>query len=277
MLVEKKQIVELSENVRKIIDGQKIDIRDNKEGKLSILKNDIHTLANRLTEQAENSEKEKEALRQILSDISHQIKTPLTSMQIMVDLLPDAPPQKQEEFIANIKTSLTRTQWLVSALLKLARLDSGAVEFEQNTVTVAQLAEEALKPLQVLLDVKNQSVEIKGGSVQLLCDKRWTSEALTNIIKNASEYSPQGGKIVIEAGQNPLFASISVTDSGKGLTSAEQATIFRRFEGSRSEFGTGIGLPLALAIMRGQNGDIEAENTPHGAKFTVKFYSAQSN
>jgi signal transduction histidine kinase len=271
MILSEKEIAELSENIRKIIDGQKIDLRDNREGKFSMLKNDIHTLANRLTEQADNSEREKEALRQTLADISHQIKTPLTSISIMVDLLADAPFDKQAEFIANIKTVLSRTEWLVSSLLKLAKLESGSVVFSRNKTTVEELSELALKPLQILLDLKNQEVEINGGTA-FICDTRWTSEALTNIIKNASEYSPVGGRIIIGSGENPICKWLSVTDSGKGLQKEEIATLFRRFEGSRSEYGIGIGLPLSLAIMRRQNGDIEVESTPEGAKFTLKFY-----
>ncbi|MDR0918320.1 MAG: HAMP domain-containing histidine kinase [Oscillospiraceae bacterium] len=274
MNIPKKEVIQLSENIRKIIDGHNVDLRDNKEGKLSILKNDIHTLAGRLTEQAETSELEKQALRQTLADISHQIKTPLTSMSVMVDLLSDAPRDKQEEFIANIKTSLVRTEWLVSALLKLAKLDSGAVIFSFEETKVQTLAKLALNPLQILLDLKNQTVEVNT-DISVFCDKRWTVEALTNILKNASEYSPDKGKIIIEAGDNPICSWISVTDSGKGLTNREISKLFQRFEGSRSEHGIGIGLPLSLAIMHRQNGDIDAENAEKGgARFFLKFYKA---
>jgi signal transduction histidine kinase len=274
MIIPEREVVQLSAQIRKIIDGQKVDLRDNREGKLSILKNDIHTLANQLTEQADSLEREKERLRQTLADISHQIKTPLTSMSVMVDLLADAPPEKQAEFIANIRTSLTRTEWLVSALLKLAKLDSGTVAFAQEHTSAGELVHLAMLPLQILFEVKNQTIQVHS-DVPLLCDKRWTSEALTNILKNASEYSPIGGTITIDAGENPICAWISVTDCGKGLTKAEMAALFRRFEGSCSEHGIGIGLPLSLAIARGQNGDMEVENADTGgARFTLKLYKA---
>ncbi|MDR0949098.1 MAG: HAMP domain-containing histidine kinase [Lachnospiraceae bacterium] len=276
----KKEIARLSQDIRKIIDGNKIDLRDNKEGVLSILKNDIHTLASMLTEQTENSQKEKELLRDTLADISHQIKTPLTSMSIMVDLLSDSltdpaiTPQKQAEFLENIKISLARTQWLVTALLKLQKLESGVITFSKEKTSSRSIVELALQPLQILLDVKNQTVE-SDGDIPLFCDKHWTSEALTNIIKNASEYSPTDGKIRITVGENPICTWLSITDAGQGLTKAQIATLFRRFEGSRSKYGVGIGLPLALAIMREQNGDIEVENAEDGgAKFTLKFYKA---
>jgi K+-sensing histidine kinase KdpD len=195
----------------------------------------------------------------------------------MVDLLEDAPSEKQAEFIHNIKASIIRTEWLASALLKMAKFESGTITFSKESTTAALLTKAALKPLQILLELKNQQVEIRQDTA-IICDSRWTVEALTNILKNASEYSPEGVAIVVEGGENPLCTWISVTDCGKGLTNKEMSSLFRRFDGSRSAHGIGIGLPLSLAILRGQNGDIEAENVPDGgAKFTMKFYKSVSD
>ena len=164
-------------------------------------------------------------------------------------------------------------EWLVSALLKMAKLDAGAVEFSKETIQSDVLIDIALEPLQILLDIKNQNVQISGG-IELFCDKRWTGEALTNILKNASEYSPDGGNIRIESGVNPICTWISVTDSGEGIANNKIANLFKRFEGSQSDKGYGIGLPLALAIMRSQNGDIEVNGGKNGsgAIFTIKLY-----
>jgi signal transduction histidine kinase len=272
VLISKREILRLSDNIRRIIDGQAVDLRDNREGVFSVLKNDIHTLANTKNEQVDVLQHEKTALKNTLADISHQLKTPLTSMMIMADLLETAPPDKQAEFIANIRTGLARTEWLVSALLKMAKLDAGAVEFVPERIIAAELIALALEPLQILLEVKSLRIEL-GGGAELLCDKQWTAEALSNIVKNAAEQSPRDGLIRIEFGENPICAWISITDSGAGIANAEIATMFKRFEGSRSGNGFGIGLPLALAIMRGQNGDVQAENAEGGgAKFTLKFY-----
>ena len=273
MLIRKKEIKKLSDDIRKIIDGQEIDFRDNREGVWSVLKNDIHTLANIKTEQVNSFQDERDVMAETLANISHQLKTPLTSMMIMADLLENAPQEKQSEFISNIKIGLTRMEWLVSALLKMAKLDAGAVEFTMKNVQASELINFALEPLRILLDVKNQNVEISCGNA-LFCDKKWTAEALTNIIKNASEYSPAGGKIIIQAGMNPICKWISVTDSGEGIPINKISYLFKRFEGSRSEKGYGIGLPLALAIMQGQNGDIEIDGGGNdcGATFTLKFY-----
>ena len=271
--ISKKDIIKLSDDIRKIIDGQKIDLRDNREGVFGILKNDIHTLANLKFEQFDVLQHERDMMKDTLANISHQIRTPLTSMMIMTDLLDGAPPDKQAEFISNIRAGLFRLEWLSSALLKMAKLDSGAVEFTGEPVSSGILASLALEPLQVLLDIKNQNVEFFG-EADLFCDKRWTSEALSNVIKNASEHSPDGSKIRIESGSNPICIWISVKDSGEGIPDNKIASLFKRFEGSRSDKGYGIGLPLALAIMRRQNGDIEVEGGGNGvgATFVLKFY-----
>jgi signal transduction histidine kinase len=272
LIIRKKEIEELSKNIRRIIDGDMIDLRDNQEGVISYLKNDIHTLANLKTEQVDVLEKEKQSLSESLADISHQLKTPLTSMMIMVDLLETAPPEKKSEFLKNIRMSLVRTEWLVSSLLKMAKLEAGAAIFSPSVVPSNELIETAIEPLQILLEVQDQEVEVVG-SVDLICDRRWTSEALGNVMKNASEYSKAGSKILIQSGENPICAWISVTDKGEGILSSDLALLFRRYKGSRSDKGYGIGLPLALAIMRSQNGDIEVKSSiGEGSTFTLKFY-----
>jgi len=271
--INKNEVIKLSDNIRRIIDGQAIDLRNNREGVWGILRNDIHTLANLKNEQFDVLQNERDLMKDTLTNISHQIKTPLTSMMIMADLLEDAPADKQAEFLSNIRTGLTRLEWLASVLLKMAKLDAGVAEFSKESVTSDNLINLALEPLQILLDVKNQNIEITGNT-DLVCDKRWTVEAITNVIKNASEFSPQGGIIKIESFTDPISNRISITDSGPGISANKISGLFRRFEGSRWDKGYGIGLPLALAIIRGQNGDIEAEGGGNGtgATFIIKFY-----
>ena len=272
MWIKKGEIEALSQNIRKMIDGQDIDLRVSHEGVWNILKNDIHILAKQKSEQVRILQGDKTLLKDTLADVSHQLKTPLTSMMIMIDLLENAPPEKQGEFIRNIKTGLQRTEWLVSALLKMAKLDAGAVAFSRESVSSDTLIGQALEPLRIQLDLKNQRIETRGEAA-LDCDRRWTAEALGNVIKNASEHSPDDADIRIESGANPICTWISVTDSGPGLSITQIAKLFRRFEGSQSGTGYGIGLPLALAIMRGQDGDIEvAGGKGQGATFTLKLF-----
>jgi len=271
--IKAREIEELSKNIRKIIDGQDIDLRVSQEGVWNILKNDIHILAKLKNEQVSVLQHDRDVLKDTLADISHQLKTPLTSMMIMIDLLEDAPPEKQAEFIQHIQIGLQRTEWLVSALLKMAKLEADAVIFSREPVYASTLIEQASEPLQIQLELKQQTIRVTG-EAELHCDRRWTVEALSNIIKNASEHSPDDSEIQIESGANPICTWISVTDSGQGLELAQIAKLFRRFEGSESNTGYGIGLPLALAIMRGQGGDIEVTGggRGQGASFALKLF-----
>lgn len=273
MLIKKSEITELSEDIRKAIDGKDVDPRDNREGVMSILKNDIYTLINIQKEQKDYAQTERDQLSEYLANISHQLKTPITSMMLMANLLEDAPDAQREEFIFNIKKELTHMEWLVSSLLKMARLDSGVVQFKAVEVSVVELVKSAMEPLEVLLDIKNQSIDVRN-DMTISCDKRWTVEAFTNLLKNASESSKYDGKISVTCGENPIYSWIAITDAGEGIPRNKLQSLFKRFENSQGESGYGIGLPLALAIVRGQNGDIEVSPGGQGvgATFTVKFF-----
>lgn len=273
MWISRKEMEELSAAVKGYQNGQNTDIRDNREGALGILKNDIYALVQSKNEQLMQTEAERDSLAEYMADISHQLKTPITSMMIMMDLLEDAEPEKQREFIQNIKFSLLKTEWLIEALLKMAKLDAKAIAFAPQKIKVSELVQAVMPSIEILLDVNNQSVVI-AQDAEIICDRRWTIEALTNIIKNAMEHSPKGGSITIDSGVNPMYEWISVTDSGKGLAKEQYAALFRRFENSTNENGYGIGMPLALSIMKGQNGDIDVElgGNGKGATFLLKFF-----
>lgn len=271
--VSKKELLALSEGIRAAIDGQPFDPRDDREGALSILKNDIYTLTHAGQEQKNVLEEEKERLAEYLSDISHQLKTPISSILLMTELMTDAPEETQRDFLLGIKKEIRHMEWLVSVLLKMAKLDSSAVNFHAQETAVSYLLKEALKSLDIILDIRNQTIRLLH-DLTLSCDKKWTVEAMINLLKNASECSGENGEIVIDSGQNPLYDWISVTDAGEGLKKEQMAGLFRRFEGSQKENGYGIGLPLALSIMRAQNGDIEVMpgGNGSGATFFMKFY-----
>jgi len=273
VLIKKRDIEKLSADVKRLIAGDNVDIRDNREGSLKILKNDIHTLSTYKKEQVNALQQERDILKNTLADISHQLKTPLTSMMIMAELLEGAPLEKQSEFIANIQSSLHRTEWLVSALLKMAKIEAKAIEFKREQVSAEELIHASIEALNVQLELKDQKIEIVGEQ-SFYCDKRWTAEALANIIKNASEHAPASSIIKIETGVNPLSAWISVTDAGPGLKREQISKLFKRFEGSGNTKGYGIGLALALTIMKSQLGDIAVDGggKGQGATFTLKFF-----
>ena len=273
MLIRKKEISELSEGIRRAIDGDEFDPRDHKEGEWSILKNDVYTLIHQEKEQKLAAVEEKEHLAEYLSDISHQLKTPITSMLLMTELMSKAPDDKRKEFLLCMKKEVRHMEWLVTALLKMAKLDSSTVSFHMEEVYVRELLEEALKSMEIVLDIRSQNVVLKQDTL-LFCDRKWTVEALINLLKNASECSEEGSEITVDSGENPIYRFLSVTDAGEGLSKKQLSGLFRRYENSRKESGYGIGLPLSLSIMRAQNGEIEVlpGGNGIGATFVMKFY-----
>ena len=273
MWIKKKEVEQLSEFVKGYISGEEPDIRDNREGVFNILKNDIYSLVKKKNEQIKVIESERDKLSDYMADISHQLKTPITSMMIMADLLEEAEPGKQAEFIHNIQVSLNKMEWLVGALLKMAKLDSHVSDFIKKDINTSELLEAVKPSVAILLDINNQTIKLKRDCV-IHCDKRWTVEALTNIIKNAIEYSSKDSVIAVDSGENPMYSWISVKDSGMGMDKTEYAALFKRFENSTNENGFGIGMPLALSIVKGQGGDIDVDfgGDGQGTTFIMKFF-----
>ncbi|MCR4787139.1 MAG: HAMP domain-containing histidine kinase [Lachnospiraceae bacterium] len=273
MWISKKEIEELSEFIKNADKDELQDIRDNKEGAFSVLKNDIYNLVTARKEELGRVYKQRDSLSEYMSDISHQLKTPITSMLIMLDLMEEADDDKKKEFIRDIKFSLSKMQWLVGALLKMAKIDAGAVVFTKKIIPVSELIDDVQPSVAILLDINDQTLKLDN-DIEINCDKRWTVEALTNIIKNAIEHSPNDGVITVDCGDNPLYKWISVKDSGTGLNKSSYAALFKRFEYSTNENGFGIGMPLALKIIKGQGGDIDVDfgGNGQGATFTIKMF-----
>lgn len=272
------QMAGLSAYLRQIEAGDyALDVRDNGEGNFSLLKNDVYKVTVRLREQAELLQKDKTALSNLITDISHQIKTPLTSLGVLSDLLTEDPPeQDRHTFVEQLRLQLGRIQWLVTALLKLARLDAGTAAFKSESVDVRKLIERALEPLQIPLEIKSQRLEIHGDEgASFTGDLNWSAESLTNVIKNCVEHTPEGGKIEISYGENALYAEIIVSDDGEGIASRDLPNIFNRFYRGTNADGNnvGIGLALAKAIFNAQGGDITV-HSQHGmgTSFTIRIF-----
>ena len=181
MWINKKELVSLSQGIRRALDGEPFDPRDNKEGAFSILKNDIYTLTHVEQEQRNVLAKEKELLAKYLSDISHQLKTPISSILLMTELMTDAPEKTKQEFLRSIKKEIRHMEWLVTALLKMAKLDSSIADFKKEKISVGSLLKEALKSMEIILDIRNQSVRLNH-DLSLSCDKKWTGEAMINLL-----------------------------------------------------------------------------------------------
>lgn len=276
---QQREIRSLSEYLRRISNGEySLDLRDNEEGELSILKNEIFKVTSKLSEHGALLEEDKEQLRLAISDISHQIKTPLTSMMVMTDLLSEAslPEDRRQEFSGAITRQLERLDWLVSALLTISKIDAGTVDFKREKILVKDLIERVLESFAIPLDIKNIRLRIKGDEeAAYLGDFHWSLEALTNIVKNSIEHTPIDGELSIVYEENPLFTEIRITDSGKGIAKEDLPNLFKRFYKGRgaSAESVGIGLAMAHQIVTKQGGDIEIDSRlGEGASFIVKFY-----
>ncbi len=272
------QVAGLSAYLRRIDAGDyALDVRDNGESSFSLLKNDLYKVTVRLREQAELLQKDKTALSNLIADISHQIKTPLTSLGVLADLLAEDPPEADRRaFVERLRAQLGRIQWLVAALLKLARLDAGTAAFKSEPVDVRRLIERALEPLQIPLEIKRQRLEVHGeADASFTGDLNWSAEALTNVVKNCVEHTPEGGRIEISYGANALYAEIIVSDDGEGIASRDLPNIFNRFYRGENagENSVGIGLALAKAIFTAQGGDISIRSQPGvGTSFDIRVF-----
>ncbi|MDH6349372.1 MULTISPECIES: sensor histidine kinase [Brevibacillus] len=274
-----RELDKLSVYLREISNGNdSLDVRDNQEGELSILKNNIYKVTLMLSEHRSLLQRDKRQLTDAISDISHQLKTPLTSMTVMADLVsdPDLPPAKRTEFTHNIRIQLERIDWLVSSLLKLSKIDAKTVPFKKDRIPVNSLIEKALEPVMIPLDIKRQTVSIAGDAdVSFVGDFNWTAEAIINILKNAVEHTHEGGAIAITFFENALFTEIIIADNGKGIPKEDLPYIFKRFYKGKnaSEGSIGIGLAMAHSIVASQNGVIDVTSSSEkGTEFRIKFY-----
>ncbi|OMF28944.1 sensor histidine kinase KdpD [Paenibacillus sp. FSL H8-0259] len=273
------ELEKLSVYLREISSGQaSLDPRDNQEGELSILKNDIYKVTRMLSEHRSLLQRDKLQLTDAISDISHQLKTPITSMTVMADLLsaPDLPSLKRTEFTHHIRIQLERIDWLVSSLLKLAKMEAGTIPFKKDRIHMGTLIEKALEPVMIPMDIKGQTVSITGDdNVSFAGDFRWTAEAVINILKNGVEHTPEGGAITITFSDNVLFTEIVIADNGEGIPKEDLPYIFKRFyKGKNANEGSiGIGLAMAHSIIASQNGVIDVtSDSGTGTEFRIKFY-----
>lgn len=274
-----RRIEELTRQLDKVLhSGSILEPGQEQEGELSILSTEIYKLTLRLQEQAKALGRDKLYLRDSLADLSHQLRTPLTSMQLIASRL-NRPELSQEEklsLVLELKKLLSQTEWLVSALLKLSQLESGTVPFQNQRVSLAELTETALAPLQVQLELKGLTLQMDiSPEAGFQGDLLWSAQALGNVLKNCVEHTPEGGVITVAGTENQLYTQITVGDTGPGISPQELPHIFERFyRGSaRAQHGFGVGLALAKLILERQNGTIRAGNADAGgALFELRYY-----
>lgn len=272
-----RKLQKLSSDLDKhLISGTPLPIREYNEGELSILANHIQKLTLRLTESAEAIKADKVHLADSLADISHQLRTPLTAMNLTTTMLrdPELSIEKRMELTGELRSLLTRTEWLVETLLKLSKLDAGTVKLAKDKVKIKSLLARASKPIEIPMDLRNQKLIINCAEETFSGDLVWTAEALGNILKNCMEHTPEGSTITVTVQETALYTQIEVEDTGAGFDPKDIPHLFERFyKGSNaSETSYGIGLALARTVITAQNGTVQASNSSTGAKFVIKFY-----
>lgn len=277
--IQKKQTMDIAKRIERINLGDySLQIDENSEDELSLLDNQIYRTTVKFREQAENSRKDKENLQKSLSDISHQLKTPLTSIIAMVENIlddDDMPLEIRREFLNDIKHNTNTISFLVQSLLKLSKLDAEAVKFRYEQVEVKSIVDECIKNTAVMAEILGVRLETDCNDIILNCDRKWLCEAVTNIIKNCIEHS-QNGNIKITADQNKLYTKISIKDNGSGITKEDLPHIFERFYKGKnsSDDSVGIGLSLAKTIIEKQGGYISVSSELNkGSKFVIKFFN----
>lgn len=255
-----------------------LDIEENTEDELSILKNEIYKTTVMLKEQAEKLADDKIKLKDSLSNISHQLKTPLTSITIMLDNILDDPNMSVEvrnEFIKDIHREISNINFLVQTLLKLSRFDANTIVFQNQEVKIEEIIKEAVKNISSLCDLKDIKIIIKGDKqAKINCDKKWQVEAITNILKNCSEHSEKHTQIKIYYEENKMYAKVVIQDNGVGIEEKELQYIFQRFYKGKnaSKDSIGIGLALAKTIIEQNNGYITVESKiGEGTIFSIRY------
>lgn len=272
-----EKIAELSEQIDLVLHyGERMDISEEEEGELSILQSEITKMTLRIREQNDALRREKKHLADSLADIAHQLRTPLTSLNLILSLLENDPEEKERKRLLRESEELfARMDWLLTSLLKLSRLDAGIVEFKTEDVEVAGLVEDAVHPLLIPMELHDITLEKDvPETARITGDAGWLAEALQNILKNCMESVGDGGKIEISCRDTLLYTEIAIRDDGAGFETEQLHRIFDRFYRGKKEnaSGYGIGLALSKTIITGQGGTITAKNHPGGgAVFTIRF------
>lgn len=252
-------------------------MKDINEEDLSLLKNEIYKTTIMLNEISEISKKDKKELEESLENISHQLKTPLTSILIMIDTLLDDEDMDQntrEDFLRNMKREVMNINFLVKSILKLSRLDTNTVKFISKKESVKEIINEAILNVSLLSDLKNVKIETNLSDSLITCDYKWQIEALTNILKNSIEHSYENNKVLIDSSENNAYVKITIKDFGSGIAKEDINHIFERFyKGKDSDYDSiGIGLALSKSIIEKQNGKISVESSDDGTTFTIKYF-----
>lgn len=279
-----RQLAQLLDYLMRVQDRNTVPaIELQAEGNLKILQSEIYKLATALQEQYAREAEKNQYLADMLSNISHQIKTPLTAITLLVDLLKNdaLSAQERRQCLGRIVSQTDRITWLVRTLLTMAQLDTGVLTLKPELVAATTLVARVYDPLAILADLNGitLSQEIPP-DLQLLCDPHWTQEALSNLVKNCLEHTPAGGQVTVRVSQSNLSTEIIVQDTGEGIAKEDLPHIFDRFYRGKQARpdSVGIGLALSKQIITHQNGTIQVQSQQgHGTQFLIKLYRVFSS
>lgn len=272
-----QQIAQLSLSLDKVLHGNAIQIDDQYEGELSILSDEISKMIIKLNEQTELLQKDKVRLTNAIADIFHQMRTPLTSINLSLTVLNDEhlSNDKALYYRRDIKKQLEKLQWLIETLLKMSKIDAKTAIFHRQELPAKDILTKAIEPFAIPMELKEQKCVLNCTNEKMFVDEQWTMEAFSNLIKNAMEHTPDGGIIQLNISENPLYTEVIVQDNGEGIPEEDIPYMFERFykgKNAKPE-SVGIGLAFARMIITAQNGTISVKNHPDGgACFTVRFY-----
>ena len=280
MQYRKKRQNELANYLAQINNGRyRMALDSNTESVDSRLQNEIYKTIVTLREAAQRASQGKEELKTALSDISHQLKTPLTSVIIMTEILldnPDLPPELRQEFLCDIHRSSKHISFLVQSLLTLSKLDADSIVMKKQNVPLSRVFADVSQNVEVIAELKGVSVTAKDNDITLACDKKWLCEALTNITKNCIEHTSENGEVRLCAETNKFYTKITVSDNGQGIDIEDLPHIFDRFYRGKNadENSVGIGLALAKTIIQKSGGIVRVDSeVGKGSVFTIKFYN----
>lgn len=277
-----QKIQELSMDINRILhEDVHISFDKYEEGELAILESEVQKMVVRLREQQQQLLDDKLYLADSIADISHQIRTPLTSINLLLSFLsePGLTEEKRQKTIRELYELLSRIDWLITTLLKISKLDAGTIQLKQEKVSMKQFIEQSVAPLLIPIELRGQELQIETEG-QFVGDVNWTSEAVGNIVKNCMEHTPSGGTLKVCANENTIYREIVIEDTGSGIAPEDLPHVFERFYKGKnsSDKSFGVGLALARGIINAQNGTVKAENKREGgARFTIRFYKEFSN
>lgn len=273
---------QLCDEIDRILRGEdRIDFDEYREGELSVLAAEIHKMTVRLREQNAALRKEKQFAKEALEDISHQLRTPLTSVMMILGLMggPGLTEAERMEYLRELYELLSRMKWLIETMLSLSRIEADAVRFAREPVSCRALIDRAVETVSVTAELKGVEIQSDlNGEPGFVGDLRYTAEALVNLLKNAIEHTPPGGTVTVSAKENAGSTAITIADTGEGIPEAELPYIFERFRRATeyTKNGFGIGLAFAKKVISAQDGSLKAANrSTGGAVFTIRFYHTQ--